>query len=363
MTRLERVLTVRDAERIARAVLPKQAYDYYRSGADAERTLRENIRAFRRWEIDYRVLVDVAHRDTSVTILGESLASPILVAPTAYHRMAHPDGEAGTARAAAKAGTLMVVSTLATTKLEEVAAASSGPKWFQLYVHKDRGFTRALVERAHAAGYKALVLTVDAPFLGRRLADERNGFALPPGLVMANLLEAIPSGPDVDRSMLARYVAARHDASITFRDLDALRSIAPMPLLVKGVVRGDDAARALDSGADGVIVSNHGGRQLDGSPASLDALVRVRDAVGDRGLVLMDGGIRWGTDVLKAIALGARAVLVGRPVIWGLAAGGEAGVLRVLELLRGELSTAMALAGCASIADVTEGLVRRAPRA
>jgi len=360
---LDRLLTVDDFEDAARAVLPRMAYDYYRSGADDERTLRENRRAFRRWEIWYRVLVDVAERSLGTTVLGVPLSAPILIAPTAYHRMAHPEGELATARAAAAAGTLYVVSTLATTSLEDVAAASTGPKWFQLYVHKDRGFTRSLVERAAAAGYRALVLTVDAPLLGRRLADERNLFALPDGLVMANLASAAGLGATAEeRSMLARYVATRHDASLTWKDLAWLRELSALPLLVKGIVRADDAARAIDHGAAGVVVSNHGARQLDGAPASIDALPGVVAAVAGRAPVLMDGGIRRGTDVLKALALGASAVLVGRPILYGLAVSGEQGALRVLEILRNELSMAMALAGCPAIADIGGDLVRRRQR-
>jgi 4-hydroxymandelate oxidase len=356
---LDKLLTVDDFERAAEAVLPRMAWDYYRSGADDERTLRRNRRAFARWEIWYRVLVDVAERTTATTLLGEELAAPILIAPTAYHRMACPEGEIATARAAAAAGVIYVVSTLATTRLEDVAAASQGPKWFQLYVHKDRGFTRSLVERAAASGYRAVVLTVDAPILGRRLADERNGFALPAGLTMANLVTPGAPGAAEDKSMLARYVASRHDASLTWSDLAWIRELTALPLLVKGIVRADDAARAVEHGAAGVIVSNHGARQLDGAPATIDALPGVVAAVGGRCPVLMDGGVRRGTDVLKALALGAAAVLVGRPILWGLAVGGEQGVARVLELLRGELSTAMALAGCARVGDVGGDLVRR----
>jgi isopentenyl diphosphate isomerase/L-lactate dehydrogenase-like FMN-dependent dehydrogenase len=360
---LERLLTVDDFEAAARSVLPRMAYDYYRSGADDERTLRANRRAFGRYEIWYRVLVDVAERSLSTTLLGEPLSSPILIAPTAYHCMAHPEGELATARAAAAAGILYVVSTLATTRLEDVAAASSGPRWFQLYVHKDRGFTRALVERAQASGYRAVVLTVDAPLLGRRLADERNVFTLPDGLTMANLMSAEHLGSTAEeRSMLARYVASRHDASLTWKDLAWIRELTPLPLLVKGIVRADDAARAVEHGAAGVVVSNHGARQLDGAPASIDALPGVVAAVGGRCPVLMDGGIRRGTDVLKALALGASAVLVGRPILWGLAVGGQQGVARVLEILHNELSMAMALAGCASLADTGGDLVRRRQR-
>ncbi len=356
---LERLLTVDDFEEVARASLSKMAYDYYRSGADEERTLLRNRRAYRRLEIWYRVLVDVSRREASTRLLGTDVSFPVVIAPTAYHKLAHPEGEAATARAAAGAGTLYVVSTLATSTIEEAAAASPGPKWFQLYVHKDRELTRSLVERAEASGYLALVLTVDAPLLGRRLRDERNGFALPEGLTMSNL---VPPGESPERSMLARYFASRHDASLTWDDLAWLRSITRLPLLVKGIVRPDDAERALAHGAAGVVVSNHGARQLDGSPATIEALPLVRAAVGPDALVLIDGGVRFGTDVLKAVALGANAVLVGRPILWGLAAGGEAGARRVLEILRGELSTAMALAGAPSLADLGPDLVRRRPR-
>ncbi|WP_437295538.1 alpha-hydroxy acid oxidase [Sorangium sp. So ce426] len=355
------LLTVDDFERAARARLSKMAYDYYRSGADEGRTLRENRRAFRRLEIHYRVLVDVAERDMSTTVLGTRVPFPILVAPTAYQRLAHPDGEIASSRAASELGTLFTLSTLSTTSLEAVAGASPGPKWFQLYVHKDRGLTRALVERAESSGYRALMLTVDTPVLGRRIADVRNGFALPEGLVMANLADVATAAPAEERgSLLASYVASRHDASLTWRDVGWLASLTRLPILLKGIVRPDDAVRALEAGAAGVVVSNHGARQLDGAPATIEALPAIADAVAGRCPVLMDGGIRWGTDVLKAIALGARAVLVGRPVLWGLAALGGEGVARVLAGLRDELSIAMALAGCPTLASIDRDLIRRA---
>jgi len=355
------LLTVNDYRRAARAALAPQAYDYFRSGADAQTTLRANLRAFARWSLYYRVLVDVSAPRLATTLLGEPLAMPILVAPTAYQKLAHPDGELATARAAAAANTVYVVSTLATTSLEDIArAAPAGPRWFQLYVHRDRGLTRALVERAHAAGYRALVLTVDTPRLGRRLADERNHFALPPGLTMANLTaDAAGASTAVDAgSALAHFFAARHDASLGWRDVEWLRSIAPLPLVVKGVIRADDAARAVEAGAAAVIVSNHGGRQLDGAPATLTALPPIVEALRGRAEVLVDGGVRWGTDVLKALALGARAVLVGRPILWGLAVGGEAGVAAVLGILRDELERAMALAGCPDLDAIDASLVR-----
>ncbi|WP_437733414.1 alpha-hydroxy acid oxidase [Sorangium sp. So ce1335] len=353
------LLTVSDFERAARARLSRMAYDYYRSGADEGWTLRANRRAFRRLEIHYRVLVDVAARDMSTTLLGTKVPFPILVAPTAYHRMAHPDGEIASSRAAAELGAIFTLSMLATTSLEDVAAASDGPRWFQLYVHKDRGITRALVQRAEAAGYRALMLTVDTPVLGRRLADVRNNFVLPEGLAMANLVGAIPAdGVERKGSPLTAYIASRHDASLTWRDIEWFRSLTRLPVLLKGIVRPDDAVRALDCGAAGVIVSNHGARQLDGAPATIDVLPSVADAIAGRGVVLLDGGVRWGTDVLKALALGASAVLVGRPVLWGLAALGGEGVARVLSTLRDELSIAMALAGCPNLGSLDRDLVR-----
>jgi 4-hydroxymandelate oxidase len=349
-----KLLTVRDFERLARQRLSKPAYDYFRSGSEEERALARNEEAYRKWVVWYRVLVDVVERDLSTTVLGIPVATPILIAPTAYHRLAHPEGELATARAATVAGTIYVVSTLATTALEEVAHESAGPKFFQLYVHKDRGFTRELIERAESAGYDALVVTADTPLLGRRLRDERNGFCLPDGLVMSNLAHL--AGP-TDGSALARYVAERHDASFTWKDLEWLKSLSHLPIVLKGIVRVDDAVRAADEGVAGVIVSNHGGRQLDSAPATLDALPGIAEALRGRCEVLMDGGIRSGADVFKALALGARAVLVGRPVLWGLAAGGEDGVVSVLRLLAEDLSKTMALAGTRTLADIERAMV------
>ena len=331
------LLTVREFEKAARGALSPMAWDYYRSGADAERTLRENQRAYRRWEIHYRVLVDVSERLLGTTILGTPVSMPILIAPTAYHKLAHPSGELATARAAARAGTIYTLSTLATTTIEDVAAAAEGPRWFQLYVHKDRELTRSLVARAEAAGYGAIVLTVDTPILGRRLRDVRNGFGLPEGLVMANLVDSAMKSGVMSSSALSRYIASRHDASLTFRDVEWLRGLTKLPVLLKGIVRPDDTLRAIEAGASGVIVSNHGARQLDFAPATLDVLPRVVEAANGKIPVLVDGGVRWGTDVLKALALGAAAVMVGRPILWGLAANGEEGVSRILEILRDEL--------------------------
>jgi 4-hydroxymandelate oxidase len=292
-------------------------------------------------------------------LFGREFPSPILVAPMAFQKLAHPDGELATARACATAGAVFVASTVATVGLEEIAAATPAPKWFQLYVFKDRGVTRSLVERAEAAGYGALQVTADVPVMGRREADVRNCFSLPEGLIVKNL-EAAGHGcltSDGVESGPALYTRYLFDPDLSWRDVEWLRSITKLPVLVKGILRGDDADRAISHGAAGVVVSNHGGRQLDTVVPTIRALPEVVDAVAGRGVVLVDGGVRRGIDVVKALALGASAVQVGRPVIWGLAVGGESGADRVLTLLRDELDNAMALCGCPTIDHITRDLI------
>jgi 4-hydroxymandelate oxidase len=350
-----------ELEAAAREKLSRESFDYYASGAQDEVTLRENRAAYDRISLAYRVLVDVSRRDLTTTVLGQPVAMPVLVAPTAFQRLAHPDGELATVRAAGAMGTVMILSTLSNTPLEEVVAAASGPVWFQLYVYRDRKATEGLVRRAEAAGCRAIVLTADAPVIGRRERDVRNRFHLPPGYSAANLL---PVGygdlpPSATDSGLAAYVSALIDPSLSWRDIAWLRSITRLPLVIKGIVRPDDALRAAEAGAAGVIVSNHGGRQLDTAPATIEVLPEIAEALrGSPAEVFVDGGVRRGTDILKAVALGARAVLVGRPVLWGLAVGGEAGATRALNLLRNELDIAMALAGAPTVADITRDLVR-----
>jgi isopentenyl diphosphate isomerase/L-lactate dehydrogenase-like FMN-dependent dehydrogenase len=358
VTDLGAYLTVDEFEEAARGRLPRMVFDYFAGGSGEEWTLAENRRAFARWVLRPRVLADVSDIDLRTTVLGQEVAFPILLAPTALQRMAHRYGELATARAAVSLGALMVLSTVSTASLEEVAGAGAR-LWFQLYVLKDRDLTAELVKRAHAAGYRALVLTVDAPILGRRFRDDRNRFSLPPGIGMANL-EGMGL-PESEGSRLFAFFVERHDASLTWDDVAWLGSLTPMPLVLKGIVRGDDATRAVEVGAAAIVVSNHGGRQLDGAPATIDVLPEVIEAVEGRAEVLIDGGIRRGSDALKALALGARAVLVGRPYLWGLAVDGEGGVRRVMELLRDELALAMALCGCPSVADIDRSLVARAP--
>jgi 4-hydroxymandelate oxidase len=355
-----------ELEAIAREKLSREAYDYYAGGAHDEVTLRENRAAYDRISLAYRVLVDVSHRDLTTSVLGQPVSMPILVAPTAFHALATPEGERAAARAAGAAGTIFILSTLSNTRVEDVVAAATGPVWFQLYVYRDRQATEGLVRRAEAAGCKALVLTVDAPLLGRRERDVRNRFRLPPGLAVANMLpEGYGYVPEVaGDSGLAAYVANLLNPALTWKDVAWLQSITKLPVLVKGIVRPDDALRAAEAGAVGIVVSNHGGRQLDTSPATIEVLPEIADALAAGGHqieILMDGGIRRGTDVVKALALGARAVLAGRAILWGIAADGEAGATHVLRLLRDELDLAMTLAGAPTVADITRDLVRRRP--
>lgn len=353
------LLNVMDFEAAALERLQQPAREYCAGGANDEVTLRENCAAFGRIPLHYRVLRDVGTRDMQAQVLGLPLSMPILVGPTAFHQIAHPDGELATARAVNAAGTLMVLSTLSTCAMEDVGREMRAPWWFQLYVHRDRAITRDLIARAAAAGCRAIVLTVDAPVGGQRERDVRNRFALPQGLRMRNLLPAGAEAACLDVSVggFAGYVNSLLDPSLSWRDLDWLTTQSSLPVLVKGIVRADDAVLAHEHGAAGVVVSNHGGRQLDTSPATIDVLERIVIAVDHRLEVLLDGGIRRGTDVLKALALGARAVLIGRPVLWGLAVDGERGVGRVLDILRTEFDVAMALAGCRSLADIDVDLI------
>ena len=352
------ILNLHELEALARARLPQLAWDYYASGADDEQCLRRNVAAFERIALHYRVLVDVAQRDLATTVLGQRIAMPIAIAPTAFHKLAHKDGELASVRAAGEAGTLFVLSTLSNTAVEQVTAAATGPVWFQLYIYRDRSATEALVRRVEAAGCRALVLTVDAPLLGRRERDVRNRFALPAGLAIENMHAAgyarLPAASG--DSGLAAYFAELLDPALTWPAIDWLRSITSLPILVKGIVRPDDAVRAIEHGAAGIVVSNHGGRQLDASPSTIEVLPRIADALAGRGEILLDGGVRRGSDVVKALALGARAVLVGRPVLWGLAAGGQPGVAAALATLRRELDLAFALCGCPDVASVTRDL-------
>jgi len=358
---LESLLNLHDFEAAAAVRLDRTAWDYYRSGAWDERTLRENEAAWQRWRVLHRVLVDVSRRTPAASVLGLASAMPVWIAPTAMQRMCSAEGECDTARAAAACGVPMVLSSLATRPVEDVCAAAQGaPIIMQIYVAKDRGFTRDLVTRCERAGCRAFVLTVDTPVWGVRERDIRNGFRVPDGLRIENLERpGVPTGHS--GRGIGESLGWTIDDGLTWADLGALCEWTSLPVLVKGVCRPDDALRAIDVGARGVIVSNHGGRQLDGAPPTAESLPDVAEAIAGRAAVLVDGGIRRGVDVLRAIALGADAVLVGRPILWGLAVAGEAGVRRVLDLLRREFELAMALSGCADVESITRDLVSLAP--
>lgn len=344
-------LTLAEYEPLAAERLDPAAYDYYAGGAGDEISLADARAAFNRLRLRPRVLVDVSRRDLSTTAFGVPLSSPIICAPTAFHGMAHADGERATARGAAAVDVLMTLSSIASVALEEVAAAAPGAsRWFQLYTSPQRSDTQRLVERAVGAGYGAIAVTVDLPYAGNRERDTRNAFVLPMGTHLP------PDAPVDEHGLIVT-------ATLGWDDLSWLRSVCAVPLVVKGVLRADDALRAVELGVDGVWVSNHGARQLDTAVAGIDALPEIAAAVGERALLVVDGGVRRGIDVLKGLALGADLVAVGRPVIWGLAVDGASGVARVLTILREELSLAMALAGCRSVAEVTSDLVVSPARA
>jgi isopentenyl diphosphate isomerase/L-lactate dehydrogenase-like FMN-dependent dehydrogenase len=358
-TPLEAPLKIDDFEPAARAVLPKGIYDYIAGGSEDEAALRGNREAFSRYRFRFKILASTDHTDLSNELFGQRFTMPVHLAPTAIQRMAHPDGELAAYRAASEAGVAYALSTLSSASIEEVAAAASGPRWFQLYMHKERAVSAAFVERAVDAGYSAVLLTVDLPKTGRRERDIRNAFSLPAGVPYANLdtrrRADTADGPDP----FAQNVNANANPGLGWADLEWLVAKTSLPVVVKGVVRADDARHAVEAGARGLIVSNHGGRQLDYAIASLDALPEVVEAAGQDVAVLMDGGIRRGTDVLKAVCLGARGVLIGRPFLYALAAGGADAVTRMLEMLRQEIEVSMSLLGARRLSELSRDLVTR----
>ena len=351
-------INVADFERLGAEKLEQGPRDYFAGGAGDETTLRENVAAWGHWRLRPRVLNDVRQVSTATELLGKPVAMPILVAPVAYQRMAHPEAERGMAAGAAEAGTAMCLSTLSTTRPAEVAAAApDGRHLFQLYAFKDAGVTRALMDEAIAAGFEAILVTADAPPGGNRERDRRNRFTLPDELGTPSLTAA--TGGEEALTIEQTFALMNH--ALTWDDLADLASECSIPVFVKGLVTAEDAELALEHGAAGVVVSNHGGRQLDRCLATADALPEVVEAVDGRATVFVDGGIRRGIDVATALALGADAVLVGRPALWGLAAGGKGGVAGVLGMLREELELTLGLCGCTSPAELTRAHVRRAP--
>jgi isopentenyl diphosphate isomerase/L-lactate dehydrogenase-like FMN-dependent dehydrogenase len=347
-------ITVADYEHLAAQRLGPAALAYYAGGAGDERSLADNVSAWGRRRLRPRVLVDVGSVSTATTVLGTPVSMPVLVAPVALQRMAHPDGEPGMARAAAAAGTIMTLSTLATSTAAQVADGAPGaPRWYQVYLTRDRSVSDSLIEQAVEHGFRAVVVTVDAPVPGRRERDPRAGFRVPDGIDMPAVTAALGRSSGTSAAEFFSII----DPTLTWRDIERLAGTCPLPVLVKGIHTGEDARLAVDHGVAGVVVSNHGGRQLDGVPATADMLSEVVAAVDGNAEVLVDGGVRRGVDVAVALALGAKAVLVGRPALWGLAVGGEDGARDVLRILQQELENALALLGCPSPAAVTRSHV------
>jgi 4-hydroxymandelate oxidase len=351
-------LSLEDLEREARHVIGEMAYAYYSGGADDERLLEENVSAWARWQLHPRVLAGIAGVDPATTLLGTPVSSPVVIAPTAIQGLAHQDGETATARGAAAAGALMVLSSLATSSLEDVAAAAPGaPRWMQVYILRERARTAELVRRAAAHGYAALVLTVDAPVAGLRLRELRGGVHLPHDLALPNLADG--STDSAHEGGFMALVTREFEPALTPDDIGWLAGLSHLPVVAKGVQRADDAERCVAAGASAIVVSNHGARQLADAPATADIVAEIVDAVGGRAEVYVDGGLRRASDVVKALALGARAVMVGRPSLWALAVGGADGVESLLRWYESELRRSMALCGAATVDQIDRSLVRR----
>lgn len=352
-----KAVNVEDLRKLAQAALPKASYEYITTGSADEITLHENVAAFQRLRVFPPLMKGVSEADLSTTVLGQQIDLPVILAPVAGQQMYHAQGGVAAARAAANAGTIYGMSSSVGNSVEEIAAASIGPKWFQLYVPKDRAVAGQLVQRVNRAGFKAIVVTVD---LGEwKDADRRNRFALPKGMLLKHLRDI---GFDhlndrMSYEEISEFNANAWDLSLSWEFFDWLRGTTKLPILIKGVLRPEDAKKAVSIGLDGIVVSNHGGRRLDGMPATIDVLPSIVKAVDGRAEIYMDGGVRRGTDVLKALAFGARAVLIGRPYAWALAADGEAGVARVIELFREEIVNAMISTGCAKLSDIDASLV------
>ena len=382
LRRLSRCANVEDLRAVAKRRLPRGCFDYIDGAAEDERTARDNCAGFERLAFRPRVLRDVSKIECGTTLLGRPVPMPLVLAPTGFGRIAHSQGELAVARAADRAGVPYTLSTLSTCSIEEVAGVSAGAKWFQVYTWRDRGLVKEMVERARSAGYEALVLTVDTAVFGRRERDVRSGFTLPPKLGLDTLLdgalhpgwtwdflraEPIVFSNVVGRDVgdgssaveLAAYIDSQFDPALSWADVAWLQSIWDGPIVLKGIQSVEDAELAADAGVAAIALSNHGGRQLDGAPAAIDLVAPVADRVGDRVEVLCDGGVRRGSDVVKAVALGARACMIGRPYLYGLAAGGEAGVDRVLEWFDEGIRRTLALVGCPDLADLSRETIER----
>lgn len=358
---LRKLISIKDFELAARNNLSKTVYDYYAGGACDEITVSANESAYSKLCIKYHVLNDVSNRSSCTKLFGQKLSSPIIIGPTAFHALANSDGELATAAAAKEKDCVFTLSTLANFSIEEVASIG-GSLWYQLYVGRDKDLNRRLVQKVEELGCKALVVTVDAQVTGRRERDIRNQFTLPLEMRIPNLniiRNKRNSDDDLlsDNSPAANLINSIHDHSFSWNDIEWLRSITNLPIILKGIIRGDDAQRSESCGVNGIVVSNHGGRSIDTAPSTLSVLPEIAAAVTDKIDIILDGGIRRGTDVFKALALGAKAVMIGRPILWGLAVGGREGVARILQILLEEFDLSMALAGCTSTSEISSDLI------
>lgn len=353
-------VNVFEFEALARERIEPSAWDYIAGGAEDEITLRENRAAFERTFLRPRYLVDASQRDLSTTVLGTKIPFPLMLAPTGYQVLSHPEGECETARGAGAVGIPMILSTVSTRAMEDVAEAATGPLWYQLYMMQDTGINEWLVRRAERIGMRAIVFTVDAAMTGNRERDRRNQLSFAQ-VHVGNLITRTPDAPDVIINA-THYNDIPWKQDLSWRDVEWLRQKTKLPIVIKGLLTAEDARLAAEYGAAGIVVSNHGGRQLDGAPATLDVLPEIANAVGERLEIYLDGGVRRGADILKAVALGARAVCIGRPYIWGLAADGARGVRRVIEILRYEFDMAMALTGKRNVSELDDSLIRHSPK-
>ena len=375
--------SIEDLRQAARKRLPRMIFEFVDGGSDDEQTLKWNRESFSHYQLHPKVLADVSQVDTSTTVLGQRISTPIILAPTGAARLIDNQGELAIARAAQAAGTIYANPSMGTRSIEEVAKVTDGPLWFQIYVWRDRSLLREYIELCRAHGYSALCLTVDVPVFGNRERDHRNGMVIPPKLKMGSLFNAamrpgwwwqflmservtlanIAGRPGVDHktNLLSKFINSQFDPSVTWRDVEWMLGEWNGPFVIKGIMRPDDAIKAAELGVQAIIVSNHGGRQLDGTPATIDVLAQIVDAVGDRTEVILDSGIRRGSDIVKSLALGARACMIGRPYLYGLGTGGQRGVERAIELLNTEISRDMALLGCRTLDELDRSLLAPKP--
>ena len=350
---------VNQFEKAASSSLPKNIFDFFAGGAGEELSLRENITAFDRLKLMPRILKGINTPSLSTKILGQDVSLPLLIAPMAFQRLVHKQGETAVARASSQHGILMTVSTLSTSHLKDIKQVSSIPPWLQLYIYKDREITKNLIKAACGLGYKAIVLTVDTPLYAKKLRNPQNPIYLPPSAQVVNLIEAGLKLDNINPSCLPQYLSSLLAPNICWKDIEWLRSITSLPILLKGILHPDDVQIAINNNIEGIILSNHGGRQLDTAITALAALQDLKEDIKEKTEIIIDGGVRKGVDILKALALGAKGVMIGRPIIWGLAVNGEEGVSRVIHILKEEFNMAMALSGFSSIDQINKDIIFR----